>query len=377
MMGKLLAEVWFWQRIISPHMVWVAVMLARQGYSVTYVTEQEMTADRLALGWKAPEAHGIRLEIASTASRVRELASSAPADAMHICQGIRANGLVGVAQAMLAGLGRSQWTIMETIDDSGLRGGLKRMLYRYRLRKVGREIEGVLAIGARTPDWVRQRGVDPERIYPFAYFLPEVGHGEVLPRGDHAFRVLFVGQFIRLKRLDLLIDALVALENVAVELVVAGSGPLERELRSMAERKLGAARVHWLGRLDMAEIPTAMAAADCLVLPSRHDGWGAVVSEALLAGTQAVCSDACGAAAVVAASRVGGVFASGDVNALADVLSDVVQEGALDGGRRAAIREWARCLAAPAGASYLSEALEHRAGRRASKPLPPWEWQVR
>lgn len=49
-----------------------------------------------------------------------------------------------------------------------------------------------------------------------------------------------------------------------------------------------------------------MARADVLVLPSWHDGWGAVVSEALMAGTPAIASDACGSAGVVRASGVGG-----------------------------------------------------------------------
>jgi hypothetical protein len=56
------------------------------------------------------------------------------------------------------------------------------------------------------------------------------------------------------------------------------------------------------------EVPRAMAQADCLVLPSIHDGWGAVASESLMVGTPVVCSDACGVAGVVQASGVGGVF---------------------------------------------------------------------
>jgi hypothetical protein len=36
-------------------------------------------------------------------------------------------------------------------------------------------------------------------------------------------------------------------------------------------------RVSFRGLLPISNIPGHMAAADCLVLPSSHDGWGAVV----------------------------------------------------------------------------------------------------
>ena len=61
-------------------------------------------------------------------------------------------------------------------------------------------------------------------------------------------------------------------------------------------------RVQWFGKFPMSEVAKKMADADCLVLPSLHDGWGAVVSEALIAGTPVICSDACGSAGVVEAS---------------------------------------------------------------------------
>jgi glycosyltransferase involved in cell wall biosynthesis len=113
-----------------------------------------------------------------------------------------------------------------------------------------------------------------------------------------------------------------------------------------------------------------MAQADCLVLPSRHDGWGAVVSEALLVGTPAVCSDACGAAGVARASGVGGVFATGDVEALSSVLRRIVSQGRQTPDQRARLAKWACCLGASAGADYLARILGRPAG--VGHPPPPW-----
>ena len=111
--------------------------------------------------------------------------------------------------------------------------------------------------------------------------------------------------------------------------------------------------------------------ADCLVLPSRHDGWGAVVSESLMAGTPVICSDHCGAAGVVQASGVGGVFRSGSKNGLQHQLEQCIAAGKPLNGDRARLARWASSLGARQGAHYLLKILENE-GSGADKPLPPW-----
>jgi glycosyltransferase involved in cell wall biosynthesis len=128
----------------------------------------------------------------------------------------------------------------------------------------------------------------------------------------------------------------------------------------------------WLGRRGQDQIPFLMAQADCLVLPSRHDGWGAVASEALMAGTPAICSSRCGAADVVQASGVGGVFPVGDAEALAGCLQTAMERGRQMAEGRAELAKWAGCLGSAAGASYLSAILRH-AQTGGERPVPPWQ----
>src|SRR5262245_31851210 len=121
-----LAEpVWFWQRIVSPHMAGLAEALAAQGRPVTYVAEREMSADRAAQGWRPPTLGLAQLHFAPDADAVTKLVAAAPLGSIHVCQGLRGNGLVSLAQQALAGRGLRQWVIMETVDDSGWRGALK------------------------------------------------------------------------------------------------------------------------------------------------------------------------------------------------------------------------------------------------------------
>lgn len=373
-------DIWFWQRIVSPHMAALAVALARQGCKVVYVAEREMSEARAGMGWRMPDLPGVDLRLAGTMAAMAQQAHEAPAGAVHLCQGIRGNGGVGAAQRVLRRRGARLWIVMEAVADAGRTGMLKRALYRVLFRYWSSRLAGVLAIGASTSAWVMARGVPAGSVFPFAYFLSPAGdaEGEFNPSASSApdgdIRFLFVGRLDPLKRVDLLLDALADLRAAGsrnFRLQVVGQGPRQDALQAHAAKVLPGC-VEWVGGLPMAQARSRMRDADCLVLPSDYDGWGAVVSEALMAGTPVVCSDACGAATAVSASGLGGVFPAGDRMALAKRLAQVLGAGRQPAIAREALARWARALAADAGAAYLGAVLEHAEGRR-DRPAPPWQ----
>lgn len=368
-------SIWLWQPIVSPHMAGLATALATRGHDVAYVAEQIMTPDRALQGWSPPPMHDVRLEVASTFASVDSLVTAAPVDSIHFCGGIRGNGLIARCQADLARRYASQWIVMEKVDDAGLVGAVKRLEYRRLLMYWRRRVQGMLAIGHSTSNWVVTRGMPANKVFPFAYFLPDTE--PVLPKAlkrSGPFRFLFVGQFIERKRLDFLIEAFRRMPTSNFELAVVGSGALEARIRALAMEVL-AGRLDWIGRLPFEAVTTEMDNANCLVLPSRHDGWGAVVSEALMAGTPVVCSDACGAADVVRASGYGSVFATDDLEALVASLVQVIAKGQLLAIEKTELANWAKCLGADAGADYLLAIIDHREGHT-QRPLPPWQTTV-
>lgn len=362
--------IWFWQRIVSPHMANLASALADTGIDVTYVAEQSMSADRASQGWQPPDLGAARVIYAPDVRNILDAARSSPPDSIHICQGLRGNGLIATAQAALARERRQQWVIMETVNDAGWRGMVRRSMYRRLIARRQNAISGYLAIGHDTPSWLVDRGADRSKVFPFAYFLSDaIQCRSAALRKDDLFRVLFVGRTIELKRLDLLIRAIAALEQDNVELHVIGSGPLEQPMRNLGFDVIGP-RLHWIGQIPSTNVPNHMAAADLLVLPSRYDGWGAVVSEAIMVGTPAVCSDCCGSAGVVVASGQGGVFPSGDLDELTRLLQRLVKEGPQSEERRMALARWGRRLGARAGADYFMAILSRASS---DAPLsPPW-----
>jgi glycosyltransferase involved in cell wall biosynthesis len=364
-------EIWFWQRIVSPHIAGLAVALAEQGCDVHYVAENEMSPDRSSLGWSLPEMKGVDLRYVRRSKDVKDYVATSSASSVHLCQGVRANGTVSDAQKRLADRGLRHWVLMETIQDTGWIGPLKRFAYKGLFRRQQSRLNGVLAIGYGTPDWVTARGIPPKVVFPFAYFLRDRPvNFTSAPIVGMPFRFAFAGQFVGRKRLPMVVDALASLPCRQAELIVAGSGPLERIWRAYAERHLPG-RVRWVGGLPSAIVLDMLGEVDCLVLPSRHDGWGAVVSEALMSGTPAICSDRCGAAGVVASSGVGGVFAHDNPAELASLLARAVASGPPTLEGRTSLAQWATSLGARTGARYLLNILAHVDGQ-ASRPAPPW-----
>ena len=102
--------------------------------------------------------------------------------------------------------------------------------------------------------------------------------------------LLFAGRLDRLKRVDLLIEAL-AHAGKDVRLKIAGRGPLEASLRALAEARGVAARVEFLGFVSDEELLTLLATARAAVYTPVNEDYGYVTLEAFLSGKTLVTTD--------------------------------------------------------------------------------------
>lgn len=157
---------------------------------------------------------------------------------------------------------------------------------------------------------------------------------------DGGPRFLFVGSLTERKNVDRLIDAFVRLGEGS--LVVAGSGPLEEELRSRA-----APGVRFAGRLNRDEVASALRDADILCLPSIVEPFGQAALEALASGRPVV------------ATRVGGPPEY--LTEACGVLVDPLDVDSIANGLRRAMTLPVPCPAA------LTVAREHDVDRQAAR----------
>lgn len=141
-----------------------------------------------------------------------------------------------------------------------------------------------------------------------------------LPRDDY---VLTLATIEPRKGLDVLLAAMADPRAPRVDLVVVGpAGWGSVDVRGRADELGIGDRVRLLGRLDDADLAVALSRAAVLAAPSRAEGFGLPVLEAMAAGVPAVTSDAPALVEVGGGATV--VVPVGDSGALAEALAEVL-----------------------------------------------------
>lgn len=169
------------------------------------------------------------------------------------------------------------------------------------IRRTVREADAVLTVSAELGAQAVARGAPRERVRPIVngcnldLFHP-AGRAEAraeLGVAPDAELVLYTGNLIEIKGLRELARAFLALRvrRPRAHLVLAGQGPLEKEISSL----LTGASVQLLGQIPAGLLSRWLAACNVFCLPSYTEGCPNVVVEALASGRPVV------------ASRVGGI----------------------------------------------------------------------
>jgi glycosyltransferase involved in cell wall biosynthesis len=207
---------------------------------------------------------------------------------------------------------------------------------------------------------VRHLGVAENRIdvIPLGVDRKWVDSRPVLARIEGAQRyVLFVGEAEGRKDLATLLSAMALLPGSlrrATPLVIAG------RVASSASIPAGV-RIEFAGEVDDARLASLYAGAAAFAFPSRYEGFGLPVLEAMAFGAPVVASDA--ASVPEAGGDAACYFAAGDAAACATALQRVLEDDAFAdtlrarGRARAALMTWDRC------ADATLRAFERVAGR--------------
>jgi glycosyltransferase involved in cell wall biosynthesis len=137
-------------------------------------------------------------------------------------------------------------------------------------------------------------------------------------RNPNSTTFLFCGQMIARKGVDLLLQAFAGLvkRHPKASLLLVGR---EAELPGLLDALPPEARerIVYEGFQPPERLPLYFARADVFVLPSRYDGWGVVLNQALGAGLPILCSDAVGAGHDLVQQGINGSrFVSGDADSL-------------------------------------------------------------
>ncbi len=152
--------------------------------------------------------------------------------------------------------------------------------------------------------------------------LPELGEKKI---------ILFCGNTLPVKRLDLLLEAIKIINDDNVALLVVGDGYHLEKYRQMA-RDLGISRqTHFVGHCgDRRKIAKYYNIADCLALPSDYESFSLVTVEAMASELPVVASDIDALKSKITNGQEGFLFARGSAPQLSDALKKILSMSAED-----------------------------------------------
>ena len=136
------------------------------------------------------------------------------------------------------------------------------------------------------------------------------------------FNIIFIGQFIKRKDPLTLIYAFKKLKFRA-HLNLVGTGPLLRRCKSIVSKEFKDKTLtcNFHGHVPHGDILKLLKTNHVLVLPSRFDGYGFVVSEAIDCNTYSIVSSEVGSKDLLEKGSIGSIFKVGSISQLANQLS--------------------------------------------------------
>lgn len=198
--------------------------------------------------------------------------------------------------------------------------------FQYLLKQGLKQCKAIAAIGSLAQEEYRK--YYPQKpVFNIPYYCDLSEFMRDRPsRPRDPITILFCGQMIYRKGVDLLLKSFerVIQAGYRARLLLIGR---EADLSKMMEGIADPVKplISYAGFQAPSDLPQYFRQADIFVLPSRYDGWGVVVNQALGAGLPLICSDQVGAAYdLIDTNHNGYIFPSGNLDALTNAMIDYI-----------------------------------------------------
>jgi glycosyltransferase involved in cell wall biosynthesis len=240
--------------------------------------------------------------------------------------------------------------------------------YRY-----SNNINFILTTGENGVNQYKSIGFNTDTIFQWGYFVKnrETDIKTQIITKKSKPNLLFVGRIDDNKNLLLLIDIVKKYRNLIDKFTIVGDGPLKTEMLHKIEQEN---QIDYKGIITNDEVINQMRLHDLFILPSKYDGWGAVVNEALHAGMRVIVSENCGAAVLLDGEVRGEKFQLKGENNFETVLVKWINKGELKYHERLAISEWAKDhISGKIAAEYFVDIINHVYTTESTSPVAPWK----
>ncbi|MEO7905987.1 MAG: glycosyltransferase, partial [Saprospiraceae bacterium] len=151
-----------------------------------------------------------------------------------------------------------------------------------------------------------QQFVSSSRIYTIPNLLDLPNSLTAKHKDEPYLKLIFIGRIHPVKNLEMLFEALRAINTFSYQLQVVGEGEVSY-MNNLKSKTADLPSIHWLGNIDGDEKFELLSNADLLALPSHIENFGNVVIEALSQGTPVVVSGNVGAKEYILKHNLGWV----------------------------------------------------------------------
>lgn len=143
---------------------------------------------------------------------------------------------------------------------------------------------------------------------------------------EEDFLFISVGELSHRKNHETAIRALAKIKDPTCKYLIAGTGPLDSELKQLVKELGLDDQVSFAGyRSDIKEL---LHVADAFIFPSLQEGLPVALMEAMAVGLPVVCSQIRGNVDLIEDGQGGYLYAPLDVNGFAEGMKKVVEDGA-------------------------------------------------
>jgi glycosyltransferase involved in cell wall biosynthesis/peptidoglycan/xylan/chitin deacetylase (PgdA/CDA1 family) len=266
---------------------------------------------------------------------------------------------------------RKPWAYMnEPIRPrSGWRALLKELPLKYILNRA----DGILGTGKTAVEMYRSLSRNDCLYESVPYFIDLSDFTNLVlpaaPAEGQDLQFVTSCQMIQRKGIDCLLRACEELPATGWQLTLVGDGPLKSQFEKEFASIILRGRVNFLGSVPYANRATAFAGRHVFVFPSRWDGWGMVLPEALASGLPVISTDrVMSAHEFVRNAENGFIVPAGDSQALADKMQWFLKNNSLYPQMSRAARKSVERYKADLGAETLVSCL-----KRLSSCVPPYQ----
>ncbi len=348
-------NIFFWQNCISPHQVPYIRHISDDERidRVVLIAPRVDYDERKDMGWDAEKMlKGSHLEVYVKPDKktIDDLFSYEKENTVHLFSGIRGDyeTFQFFLQSRSYNLKRGFIQEPPYTYDKPLWAHYIRFFIQD--RKFIKDFQYVFAIGDEAVSYFSSWS-KKWKVVPFVYCVePEKIEDTTTIEINKPLSICYVGSLSRRKNVSVLLEAMI---SVDAKLDIYGDGDKRAELANFVRENNIEDKVTFHGKVNMEDVQSLMRKHDVLVLPSLYDGWGAVVNEALMNGTYAICSDRCGARALLGSEDRGMVFKNDDVKSLVNALTSANDRLQTIRDNRSSLKLWSDAISGPVVAKYM------------------------